>query len=58
VMGAGAAALEAEVASPPAIEALRSAFREVFAATTICVGLAFFFLARMEERPLRSAPAS
>ena len=57
VMGAGAAALEAEAASPQAIEALRGAFREVFAATTIFVGIALFFLARMEEKPLRNAPA-
>ncbi len=57
VMGAGAVALEAEAATPQAIEALRSAFREVFAVTTICVGFALFFLARMEEKPLRDAPA-
>ncbi len=57
VMGAGAAALEADAVSPQAIEALRSAFRQVFAVTTICVGISLFFLARMEEKPLRSAPA-
>ena len=56
VMGAGAAALEVEAASPQAIEALRDAFRQVFAATTIFVGISLFFLARMEEKPLRSAP--
>ena len=57
VMGAGAAALEADAVSPQAIEALRGAFRQVFAVTTICVGISLFFLARMEEKPLRSAPA-
>jgi EmrB/QacA subfamily drug resistance transporter len=54
VMGAGATALEGETVSPEAVEALRTAFRHVFAAIGLCIGLSLLFLVRMEEKPLRT----
>jgi len=52
-IGGGRAQLLEEMKTDVDGAALFSSFRLVFLALAACVGLAFLFLARMEERPLR-----
>jgi EmrB/QacA subfamily drug resistance transporter len=56
IMGGGHADVQHELRAPLAMgagDALIASFRLVFLAVSLCVGLSFVFLARMEERPLR-----
>ncbi|MEF3366870.1 MDR family MFS transporter [Methylocystis sp. 9N] len=53
-LGGGRAELLADLKPGVDAASLAASFRYVFFALALCVGLAFFFMARMEERPLRT----
>jgi hypothetical protein len=41
-----------------ALEGLGASFHQVFIVIAVCLGASLLFLARMEEKPLRTTPAA